>query len=457
MRLGLQVVLGIGLVLPIFPIGSPNGVHYLPFDQVKYLIGEMISAGAPNVPAGEIKDAVSWDAWIRQRDQEIRSRIDRGIEDSISNLILFGTSFTALPPIPGFAKGDGADGHLTEASRQRVHALALAVQRPGENERIRFAHDFLARRQAGHDSVERYLAGNLERTILEEGEYVRSQQAAMKTGDPDTVLAGRATIFKERGLSFDTSLEPDFALETMLQQLVRKGLVTRGSVKRIAVLGPGLDFADKRIGLDFYPVQTIQPFAILESVLRLGLGEPEKVRVVGCDLNPSVLAHIERLAGQGLGGRSYVVQLPNDPRNRWDHELVSYWRHFGELLGSPTRALPPPEYLKGVEVRAVAIRPKVAAQMAGQDLDMVAQQFAVPPGEGFDLVIATNVFLYYNFFEQALAMQNIARMMSPGGVLLVNQVLSNQHPDSLKLIDQCYVAFSSRDQYGDNVVAYQQQ
>ena len=151
------------------------------------------------------------------------------------------------------------------------------------------------------------------------------------------------------------------------------------------------------------------------------------------------------------------MQLPKDPRNHWDPEIVSYWRHFGEFLGSPVPALRPPGYLQEVDVRAVAMQPRLAAQMAALDLDMVAQQLAVPRGGGFDLVIATNVFLYYNFFEQALAMQNIARMMNSGGVLLVNQVLSNQHPDSLKLIDQCYVSFSSRDQYGDNVVAYQQQ
>ena len=301
MKFGLQVILGIGLLVPGFSFTPQDEVRYLPFDQVKDLIGAMESAGAPDVPTDQVKDAASWDRWIQARDHEIRSRIDRGIEDSISNLILFGTSFTALPPLPSFAKGAGTDGHLTEASRARVHALALTVQRPGENERIKMARDFLVRRHVAADSVERYLAGNLHRMIAEEGEYLRTQQAAVKTGDPDAVALNRATIFKQRGLSFDTSLEPDFALESMLRRLVRQGLLSGGSVKRIAVMGPGLDFADKRIGLDFYPVQTIQPFAILESVLRLRLGDPGPVRVVAFDLNPSVRAHIERLSQQAAG------------------------------------------------------------------------------------------------------------------------------------------------------------
>jgi hypothetical protein len=222
-------------------------------------------------------------------------------------------------------------------------------------------------------------------------------------------------------------------------------------------MGPGLDFADKRIGLDFYPIQTIQPFAILESVLRLGLGQPESTRVVAFDLNPSVLAHIERLSARARNGHPYVVQLPNDSRNDWPPELVAYWQHFGERIGSTEKPFGVPEFLKGVEIRAVAIRPQLAQHVSGQDLNMVAQQIEIPPSQGFDLVIATNIFVYYNFFEQALAMQNISHMMNPGGVFIVNQVLSNQHPDSLKLIDQCSVSFNSKGLFGDNVVAYQQQ
>jgi SAM-dependent methyltransferase len=352
-------------------------------------------------------------------------------------LILFGTSYTQLPPIPSSDEGSDASGQLTIASRDRIHALGQALLKPGENERIRFASDFLARHSVAPSVVNSYLTANLQRMILEERTYEFKQQEARKTGDPDALLMTRATIYKERGLSFDTSLEPDYALDTMLRQLAGKGLTPRGGIRRIAVMGPGLDFADKRIGLDFYPIQTIQPFAIMESVLRLKLGSPETVRVVAFDLNPAVLAHIERLAARGRAGSPYVVQLPNDSRNGWPPELISYWQHFGDVLGTPTRPFGPPGFFKGVNVRAVAIRPQLAVHVSGQDLNMVAQQLEVAPGGGFDLVIATNIFVYYNFFEQALAMQNISHMLNPGGIFLVNQILSNQHPDSLKLIDQC--------------------
>ena len=456
-RIAIYAVLVIALAVPTYSLTSQAKVQFLPFSQIQELMNAMVDAGAPDMPVVEIKDAASWNRWIEGRDREIRGRIDRGIEDSISNLILFGTSYTALPPIPTSDDGADSSGQLTPAARARVHFLVLAMTQPGGNEHVNFAREFLARRKVAASAIEPYLETNLQRLIRDEREYAREQSAAGQRGDTDSVLMTRATIYKHRGLSFDTSLEPDFAIDTMLKQLLRDKFTAPGSIRRIAVIGPGLDFADKRIGLDFYPVQTLQPFAVLESVLRLGLGRPGEVRVVACDLNPSVLAHVEKLAARGREGRPYVVQLPNDPRNDWTPEMVSYWRNFGGLLGTPARPLSPPEFFKGLEVRAVAIRPQFAEHVSGQDLDMVAQQLDISPSGGFDLVIATNVFVYYNFFEQSLAMQNISRMMNHSGIFLVNQILSNQHPDSLKLIDQCQVTFNAKGLFGDDVVAYQQQ
>jgi 2-polyprenyl-3-methyl-5-hydroxy-6-metoxy-1,4-benzoquinol methylase len=39
----------------------------------------------------------------------------------------------------------------------------------------------------------------------------------------------------------------------------------------------------------------------------------------------------------------------------------------------------------------------------------------------FDLVVATNVLIYYDTFEQALAVSNMASMLRGGGLLLTNQ------------------------------------
>src|SRR5437773_1586734 len=101
-----------------------------------------------------------------------------------------------------------------------------------------------------------------------------------------------------------------------------------GRIRSIAVIGPGLDFADKRDGYDFYPVQTIQPFAVLEAVVRLGVGDPGGLRLVTFDLNPAVNSHLRRMAERARAGSPYLVHLPRDRAADWTPQAIAYWQNF---------------------------------------------------------------------------------------------------------------------------------
>ena len=208
--------------------------------------------------------------------------------------------------------------------------------------------------------------------------------------------------------------------------MLRKGAVGAGQIRSIAVIGPGLDYTDKHDGYDFYPVQTIQPFAVMEAAIRLGLGKPEDLRLVTLDLNPAVNTHLRGMAARARTGAAYVVQLPRDGAADWTPQAIAYWEHFGELTGAPAAAAAAP---KGLRVRAVALAPDLASRIEPLDLNVVGQ---VLDGARFDLVVATNILVYYDRFEQALAMAGIARMMRPGGVFLANTVLPAQRPDALE-------------------------
>ena len=69
------------------------------------------------------------------------------------------------------------------------------------------------------------------------------------------------------------------------------------------------------------------------------------------------------------------------------------------------------------ELRAVRVRPSVVQRMSVLDVNIVTDRL---DGQAFDLVIATNVFIYYDVLEQALAMSNVEAMLKPGGFLLAN-------------------------------------
>lgn len=438
----------------VFSLASDNGevrVRYLRFDEVQETLRLNANSG---IPGSEIVESVAWDAWIRARDAEVRGRIDRGIEDSISNLILYGTSFTSLRRVESVERAASESGELTPAAVARIHALAVALPSAKKNERVRFVEDFLVRQKIAKNSEEQYFTENLRRFIAEQAAYQKKLQDAAADADPSAVYLARGTLFETRGLSVDTSLLPNFALEETLRAMVRKGVLAPGSVHRIAVIGPGLDFTDKRDGYDFYPLQTLQPFAALETVVRLDLGKAEDLQVVCLDLNPAVIAHVQKLAERGRAGQTYNLQLPRDPTAEWSPEAISYWNHFGEILGSPIKPLAVPATLSGVVARAVAMHPQSAAQMKAYDANIVTQTLDFPSGQGFDLMIATNVLVYYDRFQQALAMANIAHMLNHGGIFLANNVLPAQHTGDLEYLGRRTTAFTPGGAYGDDVVVY---
>jgi hypothetical protein len=397
-----------------------------------------------------------WNRWIRAQDAEVRLRIDRGVEDSISNFILYGVSFTKLPRLSGIE--DVLDEHasISSSGRARIHALVVALERTTRNERIEVIREFLSTQRVPAADFDNYLAGNLVRFAREQRAYQRKLDEASKSSDANEVMSVRGSLYKERGLSADTSLLPNFAVEETLRAMSNKGVLKPGSIRRIAIVGPGLDFADKRDGYDFYPVQTIQPFAVLETAKRLGLADG-RVDIVTFDLNAAVNTHVAQLASRGTKGQLYTIQLPRDTRAEWSDAAMDYWKQFGTILGAPVKPLPVPDALPSLESRAVALRPEYGAGMMPIDLNIVAQTIDASDGYGFELVVATNILVYYDLFQQALAMSNIAHMLNPGGIFLANNALPAAHDPRLKFLGRKQVVFAKDGSYGDDVFVYQRQ
>ena len=124
--------------------------------------------------------------------------------------------------------------------------------------------------------MRRYLE---ERTKSFASTAVQSQKALLS--DPGAESLNRRTLFRDRGLTFNTSIFVNLAIEQTLEAIKAKGLLEPGTVRNVAIVGPGLEFTDKQDGYDFYPPQTIQPFVVIDSLIRLGLSEPpERVRVL---------------------------------------------------------------------------------------------------------------------------------------------------------------------------------
>ncbi len=447
-------------------------VVYTPFSDARPVL-EALTEVLPRELRTESPQKLEpvWLSWVKSRDAEIRGRLSAGDEDTVVNLLLFGTSFTHEPRLTGaqLAKlsADSAEASGGEPATQfraliqsRTRDLVNGMAEPDGNERLLFARRVAER--AGHkfsdadeeEKAARYLYENYLRVLKEQGSFQQVLAAARSLGDPTEEFAERSKLYKDRGLSLDTSLPPDFALEAALSAMRDRRLLSAGSVRRVGIIGPGLDFTDKQEGYDFYPTQIVQPFAVMDSLLRLGLAKPGELEVDSLDLSSRVLEHIERARRAALQGRAYTLQLPRDPARGWKPELVAYWQRFGDQIGSPLPPVAVPPSLQGTVSRAIRVRPGFVKRMRAADVNIVLQRLDAPDDAKFDLLIATNIFVYYDTLEQSLALANVQSMLRPGGFLLTNDLLLELPSSKMKSGDYVAVEYSSRPTDGDRILWY---
>jgi hypothetical protein len=379
---------------------------------------------------------VKWSAWSQQQDKAIRARLQQGDLDSMVNLLLYGTSFTKQPRIKVEA--------LTEASkagtlRARVDDLVAGLRSPGDNERLTFLNGLL--RSQGIDpnapgETGVFIYDNLQRVIQEmESLAKRAEEAKRLTGpeappDPSAIFNWRPGLLRDRGVSLDTSIFPNFSIEQALRDLKNRGVLREGQVARVAVIGPGLDVIDKNeeSSYDYYPQQTLQPFALYDSLLRLGLARANSLSVSIFDISARVIDHIQRARERArsnarMPNTGYVIQLPHALADPWPADLTAYWRSLGDRVGGEVAPIRPPEMFQSLETRAVRIRPDVVLACQPVDLNIVLERIHLGEAEQFDLMVGTNIFIYYDAFERSMALENAGAMLKPGGVLLTNDRL----------------------------------
>jgi hypothetical protein len=452
---------------------SPR-VTYITYAEARPVLEALAEVLPEDLKSAGSKDLPEfWSKWVSRRDAEIRARLVQGNEDSLVNLLLFGTSFTSRPRITLKDLANAGEHQLMNngnTSPEAVAFLKLVQSRtddlinrlysPGNNERLLFARQLLTSKgiflisSGDRENARRFVLGNLARVLAEHASYARVLESARQLGDPSAEFAERSKLYSNRGLSSDTSLFPDFAVERALSSLKTRGLLAAGSVRRVGIIGPGLDFADKQDGYDFYPQQTIQPFAVIDSLLRLGLTKPSDLSVMTFDLNPRVNDHLHRAIATARKGAGYTIQLPRDLEGQWKPDVIDYWGHFGDKIGVTVAPVSVPEGIGAVKLRAIRVRPSIVTMVSAEDTNIVLQSLASPTQQ-FDLLIATNILVYYDVFEQCLALLNIEKMLRPGGFLLSNNALLELPGSAMHSVGYDTVVYSDRPNDGDHIVWYQ--
>jgi hypothetical protein len=253
--------------------------------------------------------------------------------------------------------------------------------------------------------------------------------------DPGAVIFNwRPGLFRDRGVSLDTGIFPNFSIDQALRDLKNRGVLREGQVARVAVIGPGLDFSDKNenASYDYYPQQTLQPFALFDSLVRLGLSKTNaKTGTLSMsifDISSRVIGHIQHARERArsdarMPDTGYVIQLPRQVKPPWPPDLIAYWHSLGDNVGADVAPIVPPNMFQGLETRAVRVRPDVVLACQVVDLNIVLERLNLAEADRFDLMVGTNIFIYYDAFERSLALENAGSMLKRGGLLLTNDRL----------------------------------
>jgi hypothetical protein len=408
--------------------------QYVPFSEAQPILKTYLNTLPAQLKPGGQPTAAAWDAWVRSTDKEIRSRLERGEEDTLTNLLRLGVTYTKQERISySYLERYGKDKFVDGLADKRTSDLIRALAAPNANQGMRDMRDFLEKRgfnvrtPDGQKKLKAFMLANLVRM---RDEVIRAEKELYSKKDVNL-----SQQFKDRGISTDSNLYPDYTIELHLRHMLEQGLLKAGSIRRVAIVGPGLDFVNKNSGSDFYPPQSTQPFAVIDTLARLHLADPATMELYTLDISSRVNKHLDRARKDAAAGKWYTMQLLSDPADQWNKDyaagFLNYWQHLGDQVGKPAQRIAVPESASNIWNRAVSVRPAVVLRVTPIDMNVVFETIRLAQDKQFDLVIGTNIFVYYGSFEQSLARANLGTMIKPGGYLITNEALAGKAPTKL--------------------------
>jgi hypothetical protein len=367
--------------------------------------------------------AASFNAYVEKTRNRNGKRVSEGDLDHLVFYMLQSRRFTPLPPIEPalsakalfgalndeqratFLKESTAPSLLVPANVQaRAAALIRALESPRADERLLYFRELVE--IASHLRQERLSA--LIREYIRAMRFVYEKEfVAQKSASP---AAQVAALYRSRGLSTDTAVEAGYLVYLGLG--VVRSLDPSRRIRRVLIVGPGLDLAPRTALHEEGPPQSYQPWAVIDALVSLGLARLDDLTVVGADINPRVVSHLRRAAAHPPLLR-LTSEIRETPGVALTADYRDYFKQLGQAIGTERNTAGTDRLSKIVQVSSSASR-----ALEAETVDIVTERLT---GEPFDLVIATNILPYFDDGQLMLAMTNVAAMLRPGGILLHNE------------------------------------
>jgi SAM-dependent methyltransferase len=343
-------------------------------------------------------DRASFDAYVADVRRRDRARVRDGDLDHLIYYALQSSAFTNLPPIEPAtsARAFAERSSIPRAVQDRFDAVAAALQDRSDDARLRYFREIIARERAGGTPLQQVLSE----------QYARAMRSLY-----EKEFTGAGDVYQRRGLSTDTSVEAGYAVYLGLAAL--HALEPERRIRRVLIVGPGLDLAPRTGLVDAGSPQSYQPFAVMDALVALGLAGLDTLRIRTVDINPRVIDWIVRARGT----RPRLALITSvDARGgvRFTDDYREYFTGVGRKVG---REQPLPGSGPGHLAKTLQLEAGVTEAIDAATADIVVDRL----DETFDLIVITNVLPYLSDPDLLLAITNMVRMLAPGGVLLHNE------------------------------------
>jgi hypothetical protein len=367
---------------------------------------------------------LTFPSYVERTHAENVRRVREGDLDHLVFYILQSKTFTSAPPIEpaisakALVESLGPDERAAflkdsvlpalRVPQDVLYRIAAFIRGPGniDGDR-RFEYFRTLTASAFPDRARR--ADRLAAEYLRAMRFVYEKEfVAQRAAQPADAIA---ELYRTRGLSTDTAVEAGFLVFEGLG--VARSLEPAPRIRRVLIVGPGLDLAPRTAMLDERPAESYQPWAVIDALLGLKISQADDLQVVAADINPRVVEHLR--AAHSLPLTLTLISETRDGNGiSIAAEYRDYFAQVGRSLGEVEAFTP----RSGGFGKRVRVKPSVVARLSSDPLDIVTERLDGPP---FDLVIATNILPYFDDVQLAMAMSNIAAMIAPGGVFLHNE------------------------------------
>src|SRR5262245_6778790 len=267
-------------------------------------------------------DRSSFARYVAETRARNLGRVRDGDLDALVYFALQSSTFTKLPPIePAVsAKAFVEAAAVPPAVRDRFTALSSALRRgAAADARLFYFRDIIERERASGPPLPR---------LLEE-QYARAMRSLY---EKEFAAAGDA--YQRRGLSTDTSVEAGYVVYLGLASL--HALEPARRVRRVLVVGPGLDLAPRTGLVTAGDPQSVQPFTVIDALVAVGMADRAALHVRALDINPRVADWIARARGTPLR-LSLISSVAERDSVRFSDDYREYFAKIGRAVGIEQR------------------------------------------------------------------------------------------------------------------------